>query len=118
MEKVNSLMISSYVASSGCDMTTFALFSFASNMTRLDIKNTIEGEGPEGESWGDGRDGRGGRKHLFLEHYWLKIKTYRGPTPRAQGLPRAKGLTTNNMDKIALRFGSDLVVAISAKPQA
>jgi hypothetical protein len=29
-----------------------------------------------------------------------------------------KGLTTNYMDKIALRFGSDLVVAISAKPQA
>ncbi len=30
----------------------------------------------------------------------------------------AKGLFTNNLDKIALRFGSDLVVATSAKPQA
>jgi hypothetical protein len=30
----------------------------------------------------------------------------------------AKGLFANYMDKISLRFGSDLVVAISAKPQA
>ena len=30
----------------------------------------------------------------------------------------AKGLFSNNVAKIALRFGSDLVVAISAKPQA
>lgn len=29
-----------------------------------------------------------------------------------------KGLSAYNMDKIALIFGSDLVVAISAKPQA
>jgi hypothetical protein len=29
-----------------------------------------------------------------------------------------KGLFKNNMAKIALRFGLDLVVAISAKPQA
>jgi hypothetical protein len=29
-----------------------------------------------------------------------------------------KGLFANYMDKISLRFGSDLVVAISAKPQA
>jgi hypothetical protein len=30
----------------------------------------------------------------------------------------AKGLFTNNVARIALRFGSDLVVAISVKPQA
>ena len=30
----------------------------------------------------------------------------------------SKGLFANYMDKISLRFGSDLVVAISAKPQA
>jgi hypothetical protein len=32
--------------------------------------------------------------------------------------PGDKGLFANYMDKISLRFGSDLVVAISAKPQA
>ena len=42
-------------------------------------------------------------------------KSFLDPDKR---LPCPKGLFANYMDKISLRFGSDLVVAISAKPQA
>nr|WP_321465873.1 hypothetical protein [uncultured Desulfobulbus sp.] len=61
-------------------------------------------------------------KYAYIENHTGEFTTvimYRSGTesiPDAVIIP--KGLFANNLDKIALRFGADLVVATSAKPQA